>query len=108
MAAIRDPAERTRAMSRSLRVLNAIQARVPSGGDQVPNLADLGLPEQATIDPYNGQPLHVKKLPEGWMVYSVGHNLVDDGGIPDYKNDVGARADQPQGTAEEALKRSSK
>jgi hypothetical protein len=90
MAALRDPAERTRAMSRSLRVLNAIQARVPSGGDQVPNLADLGLPEQATIDPYNGQPLHVKKLPEGWLVYSVGRNMVDDGGIPDYKNDLGA------------------
>ena len=88
--AIRDPAERTRAMSRSLRVLNAIQARVPSGSDQVPKLADLGLPRDATIDPYNGEPLHVKKLPEGWMVYSVGRNLVDDGGIPDYKNDLGA------------------
>jgi hypothetical protein len=90
MAAIRDPAERTRAMSRSLRVLNAIQARVPSGSNQVPKLADLGLPEQATIDPYNSEPLHVKKLPEGWMVYSVGRNLVDDGGITDYKNDLGA------------------
>jgi hypothetical protein len=32
----------------------------------------------------------VKKLPEGWMVYSVGKNLIDDGGIPDYKNDIGA------------------
>jgi hypothetical protein len=88
--AIRDPAERTRALSRSLRVLNAIQARVPSGGDQVPKLTDLGLAEQATIDPYNSEPLHVKKLPEGWLVYSVGRNLVDDGGILDYKNDLGA------------------
>jgi hypothetical protein len=90
LAAIRDPAERTRALSRSLRVLNAIQARVPSGSDQVPKLTDLGLPEPATIDPYNGEPLHVKKRPEGWMVYSVGRNLIDDGGIPDYKNDIGA------------------
>jgi hypothetical protein len=90
LAAIRDPVERTRAMSRSLRVLNAIQARVPAGSDQAPKLTDLGLPEPATIDPYNGEPLHVKKLPEGWMVYSVGTNLVDDGGIPDYKNDIGA------------------
>ena len=47
-------------------------SRVPSGSDQVPKLTDLGLPEETTIDPYNGEPLHVKKLPEGWMVYSVG------------------------------------
>jgi len=98
LAAIRDPAERTRALSRSLRVLNAIQARVPSVSDQVPKLTDLGLPEQATIDPYNGEPLHVKKLPEGWMVYSVGRNLVDDGGIPDYKNDIGAGPISPLGS----------
>ena len=51
LAAIRDPAERTRAMSRSLRVLNAIQARVPSGSDQVPKLTDLGLPERSDDRP---------------------------------------------------------
>ena len=76
-------------MSRSLRVLNAIQTRVPPGSDLVPKLTDLGLPVEATIDPFNGEPLHVKRLPEGWMVYSVGINLVDDGGIPDGKTDVG-------------------
>jgi len=90
LAAIREPAERPRAMSRSLRVLSALQARVPPGSDRVPKRTDLGLPEEATIDPYNGEPLHVKKLPEGWMVYSVGKNLVDDGGILDFKNDLGA------------------
>ena len=77
-------------MSRSLRVLNAIQTRVPAGSDRVPELTELGLPVEATIDPFNGKPLHVKRLPEGWMVYSVGNNLVDDGGIPDGKSDVGA------------------
>jgi len=90
LAAVREPAERTRALSRSLRVLNALQARVRHGSDGVPKLTDLGLPEQATIDPYNGKPLHVKKLPEGWMVYSVGSNLVDDGGILDFIHDLGA------------------
>jgi hypothetical protein len=89
LAAIRDPAERTRAMARSVRVLNAIQTRAPSGSDQVPKLTDLGLPSEATIDPYNSEPLRLKKLPGGWMVYSVGRNLVDDGGILDYKNDLG-------------------
>jgi hypothetical protein len=90
LAAIREPAERTRALSRSLRVLNALQARLPAGGDDVPKLTDLGLPADATIDPYNGKPLRVKKLPEGWMVYSVGRNLVDDGGMLDHVNDLGA------------------
>ena len=77
-------------MSRSLRVLNALQTRVSAGSDLVPKLTDLGLPEEATIDPFNGEPLHVRKLPEGWMVYSVGSNLVDDGGIVDGKTDIGA------------------
>jgi hypothetical protein len=88
LAALRDPAERTRALSRSLRILNAIQTRVSSSGDQV-KLSDLGLPDQVTIDPYNDKPLQMKKQPAGWMIYSVGSNLVDDGGILDYKHDVG-------------------
>ena len=90
LKAVREPAERTRAMSRSLRVFNALQTRVPPGSALVPKLADLGLPAEATIDPFNGEPLHVKKLPEGWMVYSVGGNLVDDGGLLDLKTDIGA------------------
>jgi hypothetical protein len=80
---------RVRAMSRSLRVLNAIQARVPPGSDQVPQLNDLGLPVEATIDPFNGEPLRVKKDPRGWMVYSVGGNGVDDGGQIGGKTDIG-------------------
>ncbi len=87
--AARPPAERTRAMSRALRILNAIQTRVPPGSDLVPKLSDLELPPESTIDPFNGEPMHVKRLPEGWLVYSVGTNLIDDGGIPDGKSDVG-------------------
>jgi hypothetical protein len=90
LVSVREPAERTRAMSRSLRVLNALQVRVPPGSDRVPKLTELSLPGEATIDPFNGEPLHVKKLPEGWMVYSVGGNLVDDGGKLDGKTDIGA------------------
>ena len=99
MNAVRPPTERVRAMSRSLRVLNALQARKPDGNDRVPNLSDLGLPGEVTIDPFNGEPLHVKRLPEGWMVYSVGRDLVDDGGILDGNTDVGAgpiRREEPQ------------
>jgi hypothetical protein len=90
LAAMRDPAERVRALSRSLRVLNAIQVRVPAGSERVPKLTDLGLPTEATIDPYNSEPLHVKKLPEGWTVYSVGRNLVDKFDMLDFQNNLGA------------------
>ncbi len=76
-------------MSRSLRILSALQVRVPPGGDKVPQLNDLGLPAEATIDPFNGPPLRVEKVPEGWMVYSVGSNGVDDGGKLDQRTDVG-------------------
>ncbi len=95
LAAAREPAERLRAMSRSLRLLNALQARVPPGGDRVPDLAELGLPAEATIDPYNRKPLNVKRLPQGWMVYSVGKDGVDDGGKLDGKTDIGAGPIRP-------------
>ena len=64
LTSVREPAERVKAMSRCLRVLNAIQAQVEPGSDRVPELADLGLPHETTIDPYNGEPLQIKKLPE--------------------------------------------
>jgi hypothetical protein len=63
-----------------LRVLNALQTHVPAGSETIPKLSELGLPIETTVDPFNGQPLIVKKLPNGWLVYSVGENLQDDGG----------------------------
>lgn len=86
--AARDAAERVRAMSRSLRVLNALQARATSG-DAAPKLSELGLPEEVIRDPFNGQPLKFQRLPDGWMVYSVGRNLTNDGGKLDDATDVG-------------------
>ncbi len=71
---------RTRAEIRALRVLNAIQAKLPPGSKDVPRLGDLGLSREATTDPFNGKPLRIKRLPEGWLIYSVGSNLQDDGG----------------------------
>ena len=47
------------------------------------------LPADATIDPFNGAPLHLAKLSEGWLIYSVGANLKDDGGDLVDKKDVG-------------------
>ncbi len=79
--AARSAMERNRAMVRAVRLLNALQAKVAPDAKDPPKLSDLGLPAEATIDPFNGQPLHVKKLPQGWLVYSVGENIVDDGGV---------------------------
>ena len=62
-----------------LRVLNALQTHVPAGSNAVPKLSELGLPAATITDPFTGEPLHVKKLPQGWLVYSVG-NYRDDGG----------------------------
>ena len=33
------------------------------------------------IDPFNGEPYHYKKEGEGFLLYSIGPNRVDDGGI---------------------------
>jgi hypothetical protein len=90
LSAAREPAERTRALSRCLRVLTALQARPPREGDTAPKLADLGLPAAVTTDPFDDQPLRIKQRPEGWIVYSVGGKLVDDGGKLDGKTDIGA------------------
>ncbi len=78
---------RTRAEIRSLRVLNALQTHVPAGSNETPKLSELGLPVETTTDPFTGEPLHVKKTPQGWLVYSVGPNRQDDGGKLDDPRD---------------------
>ena len=43
-----------------------------AGDAAEPKLTELDLPADVQVDPYNGEPLHLKKLPEGWLIYSVG------------------------------------
>ncbi len=83
----RQAVARVQAQLNALRVLGAILRREPAGnaGDVV--LDELGLPADATIDPFNGEPLHVKKLPDGWAIYAVGKDLIDDGGIIEVNSD---------------------
>lgn len=97
--AAREPTERTRAMARSLRVLNALRAN-PLDGERVPKLSDLELAEEITKDPFNGQPLKIKRLSDGWTVYSVGRNLVDDGGNLDGATDIGIGPIRPKSNSE--------
>jgi hypothetical protein len=95
----------TRALIRSLRVINAFQTHVPAGSGTAPNLAELGLPAETTTDPFNGEPLHIKKLPRGWLVYSVGRNLQDDGGKLDDGSDVGIGPPPPAAKPDEPAKK---
>jgi hypothetical protein len=71
---------RSQAIARSLRIINALQSKAPAASDTIPSMAELGLPKEVGIDPFNGKPMIVKKTPEGWLAYSVGKNLQDDGG----------------------------
>lgn len=88
-----DAKRRVQAQLRCLRILNAAIAAETAGTGE-PTLASLNLPADATTDPYNGQPLHLKKTPLGWVVYSVGRKLTDDGGF-----NIGYQPDQNMGLA---------
>ena len=68
------------AVSRSLRVYNALRQFAEKNGREATGLAELDLPAAATIDPYSGKQLLLKRTEVGWMVYSVMENGVDDGG----------------------------
>lgn len=65
---------------RSVQILNAIQRFERDHAGAEPKLTDLGLPAEVTTDPFDGRPLRVVKLPQGWSVYSVDMDLKDDGG----------------------------
>ncbi|OJW17788.1 MAG: hypothetical protein BGO49_26675 [Planctomycetales bacterium 71-10] len=87
LQSLREAVVRQAAMARSLRVLNALQR---TGAEAEPaDLASLSLPAEATIDPFTEKPLIAKKRPDGWLVYSVGSDLADDGGILEKVRDVG-------------------
>lgn len=88
MRPARQAAETQRAAVRVLRILNAIRA-LPADAQAPDDLTKLGLPAEATIDPFTDRPLIVKKRPDGWLVYSVGPDLVDDGGTFEKAQDIG-------------------
>ncbi len=59
----------------------ANQDRLP---DKLSDLVPAFLPA-VPADPFNGEPLHYKKLSTGYEVYSVGPNRQDDGGVKSTK-----------------------
>lgn len=82
-------ASRNAAFTRSLCVYNALQLSEAGDGRPVNGLTDLDLPSEATIDPFSGKPLVVKRTDDGWNVYSVGDNEADDGGNFEHSKDYG-------------------
>ncbi len=81
------PVAQLRAKIRALRVLNSLQAHLAADGKESPRLSELGLPADAITDPFTGEPLHVKKHAQGWLIYSVGENYQDDGGASNAPHD---------------------
>jgi hypothetical protein len=75
-----DADARCTAQIRALRIFNALRQYAEKNGHEASGLKDLGLPKEATIDPFDGKPLKLKHTKDGWIVYSVMINGVDDGG----------------------------
>ena len=79
---VRQAIGRTRSQTRSLRIYSALQ----SAGDDVPEpvtaeyLIQIGVPKAMTVDTMTGELMKIKRTDDQWKVYSVGNNLIDDGG----------------------------
>jgi hypothetical protein len=65
---------------RALRIFNALTEYREKNGREATGLDELSLPAAMTIDPFSGQPLKLKSTGDGWVIYSVMKNGVDDGG----------------------------
>ncbi len=79
----------TQARKNALRIINALQSKNITEDKKIPTMAELGLPDEVGVDPFNGKSMQIKKQPKGWLVYSVGENLKDDGGELETPLDVG-------------------
>ncbi len=60
----------------SIRAYQAQHGRLPA------SLADLRLPPEMTQDPFSGKPLVYRRAGADYLLYSVGPDLTDDGGVP--------------------------
>ncbi|MEM8944578.1 MAG: hypothetical protein AAGD11_05280 [Planctomycetota bacterium] len=93
--AAREAMNRVQAETRCLRLLNILQREENQTKQNELELIHLGLPPDAILDPFDGQQLHVKRLSGGWLIYSVGRNLKDDGGAIGPFLDVGVSPAHP-------------
>jgi hypothetical protein len=80
---------------RMLRIANALHLFRSEHAHDASGLADLSLPREATIDPFSGEPLKLKHTTDGWVIYSVAQNGVDDGGEFKDQKDIGLAPRRP-------------
>jgi hypothetical protein len=99
LSAMRAAHARSLALVRSLRLVNALKRHETEHGTGPARLEDLGLPAGALVDPFSGRQLKFKSSAAGWTVYSVGNNLIDDGGSVDNRLDVGLAPPTRDGAA---------
>ncbi|NJL71098.1 MAG: hypothetical protein HC888_05500 [Candidatus Competibacteraceae bacterium] len=74
---------RIQAQLRSARVALAV-SQYEQAHDELPESLDVLAPDFLDIvplDPFDEQPLRYRREGKGFIVYSVGDNLVDDGGV---------------------------
>jgi len=77
---------------RSLRVqLRIVKQAAEQGAPTEVAWESIDLPAEEKTDPFSGKPLLIRRTDSGWVVYSVGKNLQDDGGKLDDQSDVGVR-----------------
>src|SRR6185369_14676771 len=86
---------RKHAVVRSLATLIAVERYRQANGrwpDRLDELKPRYLKE-VPLDPYDGKPLRYRRLGDGVIVYSVGPDGADDGGVLDRQNPQRAGAD---------------
>jgi hypothetical protein len=77
-----DVMDRIAAQLRAARLALAVERYRAAHGD-LPEAAGALVPEfidSLPIDPYSGEPIRYKSLPDGYVVYSIAKNGIDDGG----------------------------
>jgi hypothetical protein len=89
LAASVDMHGRTLATMRSLRAFNALRMFAKLEGREAAGLAELELPAESLADPFGAGPLQARLTDDGWLIYSVLNNGVDDGGDFRERRDYG-------------------
>lgn len=70
---------------RSMRIASGLARYRQEHGREASGLDELALSKEATMDPFSGEPLKIKRTDGGWVIYTVMQNGVDDGG--EYNDD---------------------
>jgi hypothetical protein len=89
---------RSLVVARALRIYHSLLAFAEKNGREAEGLEELNLPASAVVDPYSGKPLNLNRTDEGWVVYSVMENCVDDGGDFKELKDYGVAPRKLRGT----------